>query len=319
MITITHPQSKYGPIDDSNGFILKWTSTIDGQTDYEILYKIKGFDSWSTSGKINSTSSEYNLLNIYNNLGVDFTEIQYKVKLWYSTTNETGELTGTEESDTYTLIFSQPISGYFNIFDGDNINRYPLFSNINNNNNPTFNIQTNNGKMSTILVDNDNPLNSNLKIKIGDSIKSVASNSPNLSNGYIQRSDPTELIQSGTTESSDYYYYSVRDTQKMSSSNNIRYYYKYKTSYQTYTWSTQNTEYIDYYYWHNGWDEPGYWGSHWSTYEKTYWYTFNRYYYDTRYVSYSYNTYYYKYYYIYDSTTYNTLTSYSYKYYSYAI
>lgn len=243
MITILEPKSKYGPID--NGFILKWSSTIDGQSAYEVLYKLKESDTWSTSGKFNSNISQYDLMNIYYNLGVDFKEIQYKIKLWYNTTSGDGTLTGTEESDTYTLIFTQPISGYLNIYDGNNVQQYPLFTSINGNDSPKLNIRTDGGKLSTILVDDNDPLNSNLKLKIDNDVKSVANSTADLSNGYIARTTPSEFTQSANYTSyvstnGTYEYYDI-DSNVYYGKTTYLYYNRSSTSYYRYFWYSYYT------------------------------------------------------------------------------
>lgn len=203
MITIISPKSVYADRTDAQQFLLEWSSSISGQTAYEIYYKFSDAASWSTTGKVNSANTSYDLIQLYTLTGADFTEIVYKVKLYYSTTNNIGALTGTEESDIYTIIFSQPVSCYFNVYTGNEIERFPLFSDIATDEYDKLNVQTEGGKVSTVLVDETSPIASSLKIRVNSENLSLA-NSYASELSYIQNAHG-EFDQSGV--STEYYYY----------------------------------------------------------------------------------------------------------------
>lgn len=240
MVTIVRPHSTYGAYNDSSAFTLEWSCDISGQSGYEIYYKLSTSDSWLSTGKITSTSTTYDLSNIYNLLGIDFTEITYKVKIYYSTTNTQGLLTGTEESDIYTIVFRQPASGYLKIYDGKETQSYPLFNTIDNTDLNKLNIKNNSGKFVTPLLNTESPIASELKIKVGNDNKAIASNyatdltyTVNTTPGTFDQQAYTNAYayryDSGKTSSTYYYYVKDSDTYstKESSYGSKSYYYKY--------------------------------------------------------------------------------------------
>ena len=169
MVNILSPESVYVDNNDSSSYTLTWEGTMEGQIAYEIMYKLKNSDTWLTTGKIESTETSYDLRNIYNFLGIDFAEISYKVLLYYSaSTGESETTTGTEYSNTYSLIFNQGITGNINIWNGSEKEIYPIFDNINNDNIHKVNINTDQGTKLVPLVDDNSPLASHFKIRISN-------------------------------------------------------------------------------------------------------------------------------------------------------
>lgn len=326
MITIVKPHSVYADRTDANEFELEWSSTVSGQTGYEIYYKLSNAANWSTTGLISDpTATTYDLRQIYSLVELDFTEIIYKIKIYYSTENEEGLLTGVEESDIYTIIFSQPISGYLSVYDGEEIERYPLFSSIESSYDK-LKVHTNDGNLATVLVDNTSPIASNMKIHVGNDNLTLASEyasglsyTQNAHGEFEQDGYETAYYYYNTNEheqsyetrlySDKYYYYTYRtympNTPGYFYSTSPSYYYKYY--YQFY--------YIDYYY--------RYWGGGTNVYTPVYTKK-NTYAYSpsSSYYYYGYNKSYTYYYYnkVYDGTTYYLYTAYDatkYYYYSY--
>lgn len=247
MITIVKPHSVYADRTDANEFELEWSSTVSGQTGYEIYYKLSDVANWSTTGLISDpTATTYDLRQIYSLVELDFTEIIYKIKIYYSTENEEGLLTGVEESDIYTIIFSQPISGYLSVYDGEEIERYPLFSSIESSYDK-FKVHTNDGNLATVLVDNTSPIASNMKIHVGNDNLTLASEyASGLS--YTQNAHG-EFEQDGYE--TGYYYYDSNEqytSYQYYGYTDKYYYYTYKTYTYTQTYSTAPKYYYKYNY-----------------------------------------------------------------------
>lgn len=230
MVTIIRPQSSYGAYNDSSAFILEWSCDISGQSGYEIYYKLSDSSSWLSTGKITSTDTTYNLGNIYSLLGVDFTEITYKVKIYYNTTNNEGALTGTEESDIYTIVFRQPASGYLKVYDGEETQSYPLFNSISNNSLNKLNIKKTGGTFVAPLLDTTSPVASELKIKVGEDNKAIA-NSYATGLAYTANDTPGEFDQASTMNT---YSYTYKGSYYLSS----YYYYYYSQRYDYNDWNS---------------------------------------------------------------------------------
>lgn len=170
MVTINSPQSMYIDNSDSSTYTLDWTGSISGQNAYEIYYKLKSSSTWLTTGRIASTATTQDLRNLHDLTGVDFEEISYKVKLYYSISNAKGVLTGSDFSEVYTLIFNSGKTGTLKVKTTNKVNEYPLFDTINNDNVSVVNV----GTRKAPLVDADSALGSNLKIQLSSGTKTVA-------------------------------------------------------------------------------------------------------------------------------------------------
>lgn len=228
---------------------------MDGQTAYEIMYKLKGSNTWLTAGKVNSTATSYDLRNIYNLLGIDFDEISYKVLLYYSaTTGENETTSGTEYSNTYSLIFNQGISGYINIWNGSEKESYPIFDTINNDNIRKLHINTDNGTKLAPLVDANHPLSSNLKVRVSDTNTECVAASDASFTYYT----PTSSDTFGDFRVTGGYSYYNKDRYSYVSSYSYKYYYvsstprdsyrNYLNSYYYYRYYTSNTMRFGRYY-----------------------------------------------------------------------
>lgn len=160
MVTINTPGSIYVDNNNASTYTLSWAGSIAGQNAYEILYRSKGASAWLTMGKVTSTATSYDLRQIYPKLSnCDFTEIEYRVLLYYSTTNSTGTLTGTEYSQVFEVIFNSGIAGYHKIQTGTNArSEVPIFSSINNPSVSKLKMQTDKGIKQIPLVDSSSPL-----------------------------------------------------------------------------------------------------------------------------------------------------------------
>ena len=152
MVTITKPKSTYIKIGSSDDSILTWQSNISGQNAYEIMYRLRGASSWNTTGKTVGTGTSYDLKNICNLLpGFEyFKEIEYKVRLYHSTSNTSGALIGTDESDIYKLVFTGTPDSYLKVNGGGS---YPLFSNVTNSGQKLKVRRTSSQTLQTPLID----------------------------------------------------------------------------------------------------------------------------------------------------------------------
>lgn len=110
-IKITSPKS--GQIDRTQSSIpVTWTnddSNYSGhQSSYEIQYKYSTDSSWSTLGKVTSTTQQGDLKGIFTALGVDAKEIYYRICVRYdlfTSTSLGATAGGVDYSDVYSIIF----------------------------------------------------------------------------------------------------------------------------------------------------------------------------------------------------------------------
>ena len=243
MVNILSPKSVYVVNDDPSTYTLTWAGSITGQIAYEILYQLKGSSAWLTAGRVNSTSTSYDLRNIYNLLGIDFSEISYKVVLTYEKTENNETTTGTESSNVYSLIFNQGIVGSLNVQNQNTSESYPIFNRINNEDIDAIKIKTSKGIKLVPLVDSSSPLSSDFKIRISNNnTRCVATHSPSFT--YYT---PSSSDTFGNFTVNGYYTYNYQRSYNYISTPSYRYSYITGTSsdrYRTYTYGYKYYNYL---------------------------------------------------------------------------
>ena len=243
MVNILSPKSVYVINDDPSTYTLTWAGSITGQIAYEILYQLKGSSAWLTAGRVNSTSTSYDLRNIYNLLGIDFSEISYKVVLTYEKTENNETTTGTESSNVYSLIFNQGIVGSLNVQNQNTSESYPIFNRINNEDIDAIKIKTSKGIKLVPLVDSSSPLSSDFKIRISNNnTRCVATNSPSFT--YYT---PSSSDTFGNFTVNGYYTYNYQRSYNYISTPSYSYLYITGTSsdrYRTYTYGYKYYNYL---------------------------------------------------------------------------
>lgn len=174
-VTIIQPKSAYVNVDVDGDALCKWSSS-EGQVAYEILYKRKESTSWSTMGKVASTSKEYDLKSIYNNTAnIEIAEIYYKVKIYYDFYKNNEHHTGTDVSQAYEIIFRKSQHGTLKIYDGVRKREYPTFDTINNNLIEKLKINTGSG-IRVVPVVSTNHILAGIKVKTNNGVKALSSN-----------------------------------------------------------------------------------------------------------------------------------------------
>lgn len=242
-VTILQPKSVYADLEDDTTYILKWTNDINGQYAYEIMYKLKKATDWSTLGINNSTNTSFDLREIYNVTGLDIHEIYYRVMVYF----KNGELEGKECSSTFSIIFKNKITSYLGTYDGNSISHYPAFDKINSMDIEVMGVGINDNIKNLPLVDEDSPLNSNLKVKTPKKIKSVASNyakfkpSNIYGRGEFNKYVKQEYQYVDYVYRNDMYYYSnlYNYTRQISGTYN----YQYSSSYSSANYSVGSSPY----------------------------------------------------------------------------
>ena len=241
MVTITKPKSTYIKIGSSDDSILTWQSNISGQNAYEILYRLRGASSWNTTGKTVGTGTSYDLKNICNLLpGFEyFKEIEYKVRLYHSTSNTSGALIGTDESDIYKLVFTGTPDSYLKVNGGGS---YPLFSNVTNSGQKLKVRRTSSQTLQTPLIDTTNPLATNVRIKVETGIKTIPGTTPRFNpvsianaRGYWKQDAVGNYTYYTSYSYVNGYYYS-----------NYQYSYNYSYRSGTYSYDYISSYYKDY-------------------------------------------------------------------------
>ena len=169
---IISPQSVVADISYPAGMIIHWEDVSDGgQVAYELQYKLKEADFWSTCGKVyDSLAREVSLNTIYEYLQIDFYELYYRIIVYYDGTNSLGRIIGSESSDVYSVIFRHGIKNTLKIFEEGNIHEYPLLETINIDSNITgdkvnaLKINVDDEILQLPLVKSDNVLKSDLEV-----------------------------------------------------------------------------------------------------------------------------------------------------------
>ena len=226
MVNIISPKSSYVDNDNPDTYTLIWEGSLSGgQTSYEVLYREKGAEEWLTTGRVNSSETSYDLRSIYDLVGIDFVEIEYKVTLTFDYTDGDVSTVGTESSNVFSLIFNEGISGNLNVWVGFEKHSYPMFDTIKNTNLDTMSINTDDGEKKIPLVEADNVLAKDMKIQVAsDKARCLAGYSPNFA--YYTPKDTDvfgefDVSATGTYKYTDSYSYISQ--------------YGYKYSYLNYT------------------------------------------------------------------------------------
>lgn len=201
-VSITSPQSKLIEVPQFPEII--WVCSTTGQKYYEIQYKFKDHDSWSTCGKIESDDDRCSMQLIYDIAGVDFYEIYYRVIIYYDGDNEIGPVSGKDISATYSVMFRHGIAGTLNVYDGSGILKYSFYDQVNQpigvdkDKVEVLNISIDEEKTAKIpLVEKNSAIGTNFIINIDEKTgfvqRSVAKDSPSFAPNYI--STETNIYQ----------------------------------------------------------------------------------------------------------------------------
>lgn len=210
--------------------IVTWNASFSGQTHFEILYKEKKSDTWSTSGKIQSTETSYDLFNLYEFTNLDFTEINFKVRVYFSTRNAIGDLTGSEDSNIFSVVF-KPSSDNGLIVYNDAEVHMPLLDEGESFSYSTLAVKVNGKMRRTPLVESDSVIGSNILVKVDNEKKSLAMvQDANFVDTPIGENDTFATVSQQKGYSYTY-----------SDKGSYRYYYSYDILYYYY-------QYANYYY-----------------------------------------------------------------------
>ncbi len=158
--------------------LVQWQDSTDGQEAYELQYKFKKANVWSTCGKVfDSNARSASLNTIYNLVGVDFYEVHYRIVIYYNGPNNKGFVQGIETSNAYSIIFRHGIANTLKLYDGSEVLEYPLYDQVSINKNKTGNeVEVINISLddsgNTInklpLVEDDSVIKSDINIFISD-------------------------------------------------------------------------------------------------------------------------------------------------------
>lgn len=341
MVEITSVGSLYLDVNSKSGYELTWNPSFSGQTHYEILYTFNKNDTWLTAGKVASTSAtSYDLRKLYEIVDIDFVEIFYKVRVYYSRINSNGDLeTGTEDSNIFSVIFNQGYSSELNVWN-DEKKSFPMFANAKNDNIPFLSVNVDGTTERVPLVEKSSPIAGDLHIEVDNGERVLAKSSGYFAPNPIGANDSFGYFNvSGNynyTFSEDVSYYYYRNTGTTTSRSNLHsstyYYYSLSGYYNRYATQLQY-RYTYYYYYYGRYNGYG-WSSYYYQYvpplytqpygDPRQW-TTGYYYYvtyintrDTKSQSTSYYKYYTAYLYYYYRNWYNSYWySYSYYYYYY--
>lgn len=131
MAVILSPLSDIINLSEATEPVVNWQTSTEGQEAYELQYKFKKSDVWSTCGKVYSaTARQTSLMAIYNLVGVDFYEVYYRIVIYYNGNNTLGYIQGKEVSDAYSLVFRHGIANTLKLYDGAGTLSYPLYDEI---------------------------------------------------------------------------------------------------------------------------------------------------------------------------------------------
>ena len=309
-VSITSPQSVYVDLGDPTTYTLNWARNssapldqqfiVGNQTAYEIMYREKGSTIWLTTGKVESTEKSYDLTQIRTITGLDFTEIEYKVRVYYQYDQFTTDMAivgvheGYADSEIYTIIFKPESSGELSSYNDSEIYRYPFFDSVDTDN---INIQCD-GVKHIPLVDYDSPIAGPLKIKVGDSNMALATTADKAT--FVDEPYPsgTYIGCKYVKEDTSYQVYAYKEDTGYRYENTPAYYEK-----STYDYKYKTNPSIRYDVYNTGYDKY------------KYYYAYKYYYYSTKVTETKYNrtdSYYrgYYYYYYYYSYKYSYYVSY---------
>ena len=241
IVSITSPQSAFLNANNAQNLV-KWTNQRSGQTAYEILYKLKSADSWSTLGKVASTTPQADLNGIFTAIGrKDIQELYYRILVYYSWTEGNDQITGSEYTDAYRVIFNIGGEGKLSVWDGDTARRFTVYSN-DSKASPSLKVNTSKGIKKIPIVDSESPLKGKVKIQTPSGTRFLASESASF--------QPTNIYGNGSFNRYVTTYASKQESQldgysrytKYKSVSNIDYYARYTAYSYRYDKTT-----VDYY------------------------------------------------------------------------
>lgn len=210
--------------------IVTWNASFSGQTHFEILYKEKKSDTWSTSGKIQSTETSYDLFNLYEFTNLDFTEINFKVRVYFSTRNAIGDLTGSEDSNIFSVVFKPSSENGLIVYNDAEVHM-PLLDEGESFSYSTLAVKVNGKMRRTPLVESDSVIGSNILVKVDNEKKSLAMvEDANFVDTPIGENDTFATVSQQKSYSYTY-----------SDKGSYQYYYSYDSLYYYY-------QYANYYY-----------------------------------------------------------------------
>lgn len=257
-VSITSPHSVYVDLNDSTTYTLKWVANTSFVYAYEVMYREKGSDTWLTMGKItltygetgDPTNADYDLTQIRTATGLDFTDIEYKVRT-YATMGEEDENgleehTGYVDSEIYTLVFKpETTSGEFSTYLNGEIQRYPMFDKVDT---PNISVSCD-GIKHIPLVNADSGIASPIKIQLDGSTKAIATAFDKASFTYTPYPEGTPIGEDNVTISQKYEKYENAT---------LEYYTEYQYTY-SYVSNDKYTEpgYNERYYYTYGYNESG--------------------------------------------------------------
>ena len=259
------------PEDPDKEINITWESDVAGQKSYELQYKLRKDDVWSTCGIVETEETVCNLLDIKRYLDIDFYEIFYRIHVYYDiggyeepyidpeTEKEVNGFDyrahGDSYSEAYTIIFRTGIKGTLNIYDGFGTRTFNVFGADAHllpdvNKFEKLEIRRENDTVMVPLVPAESDLASDVKVLTDNGIKRIAND-----NALLQ---PTDIYNYGyvkvtTKENPDtYFYYNIElyrnvydDIPLYTEGQNYKKYYGY-TEYYKYGYADEPIDYFGY-------------------------------------------------------------------------
>lgn len=206
-VTITSPTSQL--INRTNGVTIAWTPEYP-QSGYEILYRVKGTESWSTFGKVTSGATSVALDMSKLN---DFIEYHYRVVCYSdnsSNDNNATIYTGNDSSAAYSLILVPDQKAMLKVKGSSGMVEVPLYSEVDDF--PTLRVKLSNSIVKAPIVNKNSALASNFLVKTPSGIGVLGSNKPNCEatgvgeNTYLSKDTKYSYYYTSAFTTTKYYY-----------------------------------------------------------------------------------------------------------------
>lgn len=247
-VIVTAPQSR---VLSRGACVVSWQPEFP-QSRYEIQYRKKGVDSWSTLGVVTSgeTSAQLDLDTFE-----DFQEYHYRV-ICYSDSAQSGDsfYSGSDASPAYSLVVCPAEAVHImRVKYGDGMVEVPLYESAGRA--PRLRQETENGVCETSLIDPGDLMASELRFRVRDRVFAAPKKSatppdpgvPGAEDLTVDVKTPTSYNYNYLSSYSAYQYYTYRAYNYKYLSSYSAYYYYQGTSY---TYFTYKTRYFNGYYAH---------------------------------------------------------------------
>ena len=228
-VTVTAPKTR---VVSRGSCVFSWTPQYP-QSRYEIQYRLKGVDTWSTLGVVTSSDSSVELdLSVFE----DFREYHYRI-ICYSDDAQSGDsvYSGSDISPAYSIVVCPAaVVGALRVKYGEGMLEVPLYASVDHG--PRFRRKTSGGIGETALVSPEDAIAAPIRVRVNGDTKALPKGTAVLPDPGIPGSESLSVDKC------------YSDTYQYKNANYYRYYYLSKDNFYYYKTDFKYNLYATYSY-----------------------------------------------------------------------